>query len=374
MILLRFLSRVRCLAAMLLLVAGTSVASADVFTIRGISVDATGEDVIAAKEAAIRQGQSQALERLWDRLVQVQDRATVPPVLASDIERFVQNFSVSDERTSDVRYIADMTVQFAAQPVRDHLRFAGVPFVDKPAPTAVVLPIYADVAGEQLWQSGNPWLEAWVSSFTRDSLSPIIAPLGDLADMSLIDAQRAAAGDRVAVQAFAEHYRVENAIVTRASMVGDQSLEVSYQEIGTPDRAGRFAMVKGADETPEELLLRAVIETQGRLEQAWRQANTVRFDQQAQLIALIPLRSLDDWIAIQEDLGAIPAVASTKVLSMTREAAVIDLAYYGPSEQLAAFFRQRRLSIRPIDFINDPDTARLLERRSTLPTWQIGRL
>ena len=133
-------------------------------------------------------------------------------------------------------------------------------------------------------------------------------------------------------------------------------------------------MVKGADETPEELLLRAVIETQGRLEQAWRQANTVRFDQQAQLIALIPLRSLDDWIAIQEDLGAIPAVAGTKVLSMTREAAVIDLAYYGPSEQLAAFFRQRRLSIRPIDFINNPDTARLLERRSTLPTWQIGRL
>ena len=374
MILLRFSPSLRCAAALLLFLASASVASADVFTIRGISVDAIGEDVIAAKDAAIGQGQSQALERLWDRLVQAQDRASVPPVLDNDIERFVQNFSVSDEKTSDVRYIADMTVQFAAQPVRDHLRFAGIPFVDKPAPTAVVLPIYADALGEQLWQSGNPWLEAWVNSYTRDSLSPIIAPLGDLADMSLIDAERAATGDRVAVQAFAEHYGVENAIVTRASMIGDQSLQISFQEVGTPERAGSLALVNGADETPEELLLRAVIETQARLEQDWRQANTVRFDQQAQLVALIPLRSLDDWIAIQKDLGAIPAVAGTRLLSMTREAAIVDLAYYGPSEQLAEFFRQRRLSIRPIDFINDPDTARLLERRNTLPTWQIGRL
>ncbi len=374
MALLRFFSPLRCSAALLLFLASAGVAGADVFTIRGIEVDATGEDVIAAKDAAIRQGQGEALERLWDRLVRAEDRAAVPPVLAGDIERFVQNFSVSGEKTSDVRYIADMTVQFAAQPVRDHLRFAGVPFVDKPAPTAVVLPIYVDAGGEQLWQSGNPWLDAWVSSFTQDSLSPIIAPLGDLADMSLIDAERAAAGDRFAIQAFAEHYGVENAIVTRASMAGDQSIEISFQEVGTPERAGRFTMTQGADETSEELLLRAVIETQSRLEQAWRQANTVRFDQQSQLVALVPLRGLDDWIAIQNDLGAIPAVASTRLLSMTREAAVVDLAYYGPSEQLAAFFRQRRLSIRPIDFVSDPETARLLARRSTLPTWQIGRL
>ena len=373
MISLRFRPAIHLPAALLLILLSAGLAKADVFTIRGITVDATGQDVIDAKQIAIRQGQYAALDRLWERLVQEEDRASVPLVPPHEIDRFVQNFSVSNEKTSDVRYIADMAVQFAAQPVRNHLRFANIPFVDKPAPTAVVLPIYNDGAGELLWQAGNPWLAAWVSSFTQDSLSPVISPLGDLQDMSLIDAQRAASGDPLAINSFAERHGTENTLVARADLLDEQTVEYRFREYGTPERAGQFVLTRIEGESDEDLLLRGVAETQARLEQAWRRANTVRFDQQAQLVALIPLRDLKDWITIQEDLGAIPAIASTRIVSLTREAAIVDLSYYGPSDQLEGFFRQRRLNIRPIDFV-EPEVARLLEQRSSLPTWQISRL
>ncbi len=361
-------------AALLLILANISFAKADVFTVRGITVDAVGEDVIEAKQIAIRQGQAMALQVLWERLVREEDRPAIPIVENTEVERFVQNFSVSREKSSDVRYLADMTVQFAADPIRNHLRFADIPYVDKPAPIAVVLPVYSDGYGEQLWQTENPWLSAWIGSFTQDGLSPIIAPLGDLEDMSMIDAERAVAGDLAALSDFAQRHGTANAIVVRAAWLNESTIEVRYREFGIPERVGQFALARTDTESPEDFLLRGVAETQAQLEKAWRRTNTVRFDQQSQLLALIRLQDLSDWIAMQRDLSAIPAVAGMRLLSLTREAAIVDLGYYGTSEQLDGFFQQRRLSIRPIDLFNDPEVALILQRRSALPAWQISRL
>lgn len=377
MTLFRFSPAARLPVVLLAVVAGlcatAPLARADVFTIRGIKADAIGEDVIEAKQSAIRQGQFEALERLWTRLVRSEDRFSIPAVDPTEVERFVQNFSVSDEKTSDVRYLADMAVQFNPSAVSNHLRLAGVPFVDKPSPIAAVLPVFDDDGGAQTWQEGSPWLDAWVVSFTQDGLSPIIAPLGDLADLALIDAERGAGADSAALADFAKRNGATNALVAHASLQGESTLDIRYREVGLPDRAGQFALVRGENESVEKFLQRGVVETQARLEQAWRRANTVRFDQQAQALVLIPLRGLTDWIAVQQDLGAIPAVADTRLVSLTREAAIVDLGYYGSSDQLDSFFRQRRLSIRPID-LAAPEIARLLDGRSSLPAWQIDRL
>ena len=374
MILHRVLLAAQLPLALFLFLAGAGFAKADVFTVRGITVDAIGEDVIEAKQIAIRQGQAAALQRLWVRLVREEDRSLIPIVEDTEVERLVQNFSLSGEKSSDIRYLADMTVQFAAEPIRNHLRFADIPYVDKPAPIAVVLPVFSDGVGEQLWQTENPWLSAWIASFTQDGLSPLIAPLGDLEDMSLVDAERAVAGDPVALSGFAERHGTENAIVVRAALLNEWTMEIRYREFGIPERVGQFALSRTDEESPDDFLLRGVAETQVQLERDWRRTNTVRFDQQAQLLALIRLQNLSDWIAMQRDLNAIPAVAGLRLLSLTREAAVVDLGYFGPSEQLDAFFQQRRLTIRPIDLFNDPDVALLLERRSNLPAWQISRL
>ena len=46
---------------------GPAAQAADVFSVTGVSIDATADDATAARDAAVRSGQKRALEVLWWR-------------------------------------------------------------------------------------------------------------------------------------------------------------------------------------------------------------------------------------------------------------------------------------------------------------------
>ena len=100
------------------------------FTITGIDVDVMGPDAIKAREQGIREAQGKAVKLLIERMVAPEDRSKVPPLGAGQLDTMVRGVEFANERTASNRYIATLSIVFAADPVKAWLAQGGISVVE----------------------------------------------------------------------------------------------------------------------------------------------------------------------------------------------------------------------------------------------------
>ena len=178
--------------------AGDSVAgaqSSDSFSVSDVGVDAVAETATEAREIALASGQREALDRLIRRLTLRENRLQIPELADAAIAPLVRGIEIEEEKTSSKRYLASLTVSFKKNEVRTLLRGNGIPFSETPSKPLLVLPVYEAAGARNLWDNSNPWWVAWQARSERDSLVPLVIPVGDLTDIATIGAQQALSGD-----------------------------------------------------------------------------------------------------------------------------------------------------------------------------------
>jgi hypothetical protein len=321
-----------------------------VFTVRGIDVDVTADSPSAARERALAQGQARAMRALLERLVVQEDQAAIPALSAAEVEDYVQDFSVSDERTSDVRYIASLTVRFRPGAVRRLLRANGVRFAEVQSKPVLVLPVWGQGAETRLWDGANPWLSAWVEVSDVHELVPVITPLGDLEDLRDIDAAQAMSGDSVRLRTIEERYGAGSVLVSHLVPQGDADVGLGAVKVDSKRyREGEldgtfvdsFSQQSGEDQVA--LLERAAQTISNGLQQEWKRANVISFDELQRLTVAVPLSGLQEWLTVRRRLEGLASVAAADLQRLTRARAVIDLAFYGSLDQLLGQLEQRDL-------------------------------
>jgi hypothetical protein len=127
-------------------------AGAETFlTVSDVPVDVTAKDAAAARDQAIAVAQSKAFDKLIKQIVtNPSDQVRVHPS-QQDIESFVQDFGVENERVSSVRYIGLYDVRFRESQVRKYLADLGVTAVASTADEAQP----ADSGGQQALSAGS---------------------------------------------------------------------------------------------------------------------------------------------------------------------------------------------------------------------------
>ena len=152
------------------------------------------------------QGQIEGLRRLLRRLTPAAEHDRLPAVGAAEIQRYVQNFEISDERVASNRYLAQLTVRYDPDAVRTLLQGEGLSYAETVSEPLVVLPVYQVPGGPRLWPEDNPWWQAWAENLDPERLLRLVLPLGDLEDMATVTADGAVAGDAAALEALARRY------------------------------------------------------------------------------------------------------------------------------------------------------------------------
>jgi Uncharacterized protein conserved in bacteria (DUF2066) len=353
------------LAALFLLFVAPTLALAqtppkpfDVFTVSPVPVDATAASAAAARDEAIVQGESRAFDMLMQRLTLSTDRSRLPQVGPSQLNDLVQGFEVAHERRSDVRYLADFTVHFRADAVRQMLRQAGVGFAEQVSKPVIVLPVLHDGDRLALWDDPNPWRDAWSSAAAVTGLVPVVRPLGEIEDVQAIDAEQAAKGDAAALQAISRRYDGDDVLVTQATLKSDgaqHAVDVTTTRYA-PDLPGTeqtwvTSTTANPGESDADLLSRAVTDTINQVEEAWKSANILDFRETGTLTARVPATSLQDWLSVRDRLAAIPAVRASRLVSLDRSEARVEIRYVGSADQLRTALAQRNLELGG----SDPD-------------------
>lgn len=346
----------RFFSALVLILAAAPMGTAqadEVFTVRNVAVDATAAAAASARDAALEKGYLDAYARLMERLVPDQDLPSVPQLTSSEIADYTVDFSVARERTSAVRYLADITYRFRPDEIRRLLRDNGIGFAETKSKPLVVLPVQ-DVGGVPvLWEEGNDWLSVWSRRSASDGLVPLIVPLGDLSDILSVSAEEAALGDLERLAGVAERYNAGSVLVSRAALRGDAESGTAELELNTTrfDREGTsqrfFAETyrQESGETLEVFLQRAAAALEALVQESWKASNVIQFGVQSVIEVEVPLSGLGDWVKIQERLKNVPAVVESQVRSISKRQVDMLLTYAGDERQLSLALQQNDLTL-----------------------------
>ena len=333
-----------------------AAASADIFTVADIPVDATASDAVAAREAARVDGQRRAFRALLERLTLVADRGRLPRVGDQQLTEMVRDFEVANERSSAVRYLAIYTFRFRPDAVRSLLRNAGIPFAETVSKPVVVLAVLRHDDTALLWDDPNPWRAAWSDRKDAGGLVPFVVPLGDAADVAAVDPNQALAADRAALARVAALHDGGDILIAAATRRPSGELQTTLRRVsaaGASEIAGA-TFQPAAGESEDDFMARAVTATAAAVEEAWRRENILPTGAEGVLTAAVPLNSLADWIAVRDRLKGVPTVKRSDIVTLGKQNARVEIHYLGDPAQLRLALAQRDLVLDGGDAAGSP--------------------
>jgi len=308
-----------------------------------VTVDATADNVVHARDKARLDGQRKALVQIADNLAGGPGKGKLPNLSDGQITDMVVSFEVANERMTTVRYTADYTYHFRAADVQKVLQQVGVAAPGAPAAAggskpALVLPVYQVGTQPMLWDDPNPWRDAWTAR--NGGGDNLILPLGDVTDLSAIDADKARDGDGNALAAIGKKYGTDDVLVALAAPRGPAGSPTGLDIAVKRYHAGQLADTHGqsVDANPGEsaaaLFSRAAQATAGAIDGNW-QGVAAQPAAQGTLTVAVAITGLDDWIRIRDRISGLPAIRKIELRSLSRQEATIDVQYIGDAGQLA---------------------------------------
>ena len=365
----------RCVAlicGLTLLLVCSVVRAESVFTVADVPIDAEAASAAEAREPAIAAGQRAALNILHRRLTVEGTPLPAPP--DDFMAAMVASFEIDGELVSTTRYRASLTVDFDPTEVRRLLRVSGIAYAETVSKPVLVVAVQRDPGGILLWEEGNRWRRAWEERPPHGGLVPILLPLGDIIDLGTVDATRAMASDAEALTALGQLYGTSEVVIAVAGLSGSaavakpsapagadtegadgeasaagRALTLSLRQVaGGRGQPVQKTLIGRPGESERALLERGTDRVVTVLEDAWKAANLIRYDEDHVLQATVPIASLDEWVSIQRRLAGLAVVASVEIDSLSLHEGRLTLRYHGTADQLRLALNQNDLALEPL--------------------------
>ena len=317
----------------------------DRFTVQNIHVDVTDSSATEARLRAIAQGQREAFKILMERILTPEDVASLPDVTDAQLDTFLQDFEVQNEKNSAVRYIGTLTLRFNPSRVQDFLAHRNKSLLpaEKNA-TIVVIPVYEEGHGSQLWEEKNPWREAWNEYAGLDPR--YVLPMGDLDDRSELSLQHVLKGEKKNIARLMQRYHAGQILI--AVLKHDFPFILS---VYIYNQEGLSHMEESIPLLGEETLTPAM--TRKAIEKTLEIGKKLDAEDNNSLIAAhtIDYRILFDnhkeWLDIQDKLSRLRAIRRVDIASLKLRQALGALEYVGQQEAMENALKAEGFDISP---------------------------
>ncbi len=257
---------------------GGAESYADLYTVEDVEVDITSENAVMARTEALDEAQISAYKILAGRILGdgALEGEPEPDPLAVGI--LVQDFEVTNEQLSSVRYKGTFTVRFRPRAVDRHFNYASaddlygrqeygeeaIETAGSDYPKTLILPFYQYGRMTTIWDDhNNKWMEAWRRARGHDHL---IIPIGDALDLGQLRNDQALTYNYDFLKGMMSRYGATQAMVLIASERmqpdGTITLEVNtYHANQTgPEFSGARTFTSGPEESEKVFAARVVNE------------------------------------------------------------------------------------------------------------------
>ena len=327
----------------------TTYLAQDVFTVANIYVDVTDKTASVARKKALAIGEKKAFEILLKRLTLRIDHDSLPVLDSKEISAYVQDFGITDEKNSEIRYLAYLTYRFKPNDIRFLLRDNNVQFAETISKPILILPVYKLAGAVFLWDDPNPWRDAWLNNFGSTNpkmksqlfgLVPIIFGNGDLNDIATISAELAVKGDMKSLTAITKKYNVDKTLVAfssfRSTTSGMPMVAVRVFEYNKDAQKHLFSLQIKANnnEDIKTLLDRVTRETAVQIEELWKVDNLLKFERIGVMAVTYPIGALEEWVDAKRRLMKVAVIENIELVIFSRKEVRFNIHFIGEAEQL----------------------------------------
>lgn len=312
-----------------------------VFAVQGVDVDETDKDAASAKEKALVDVQMKAIVLLAQKLGNEEMAAEIAKLEPKQVLPLLKSLSIEQESTAPGRYIGKFTVRF--QPAKIQALFSnyGVTVNASQASPILLLPLWKDPSGQiRVWDD-NIWMQAWRNLRLEQDVVPVIIPLGDSDDTSLMTAEDAAKLDPVKLEALKRRYDVGTLLVAtaepvegggiRAVMTGTSDLgKITFDKVYTADDGQVESSAKLAATRFHQVMVEKYKSDKAKIAAAQAAAKAQADAARSGSIPVsVPFTSPSQWNSLRSRILSTPGVIGVDVTSLAVNGAVIRLMFTG---------------------------------------------
>jgi|SRR5579871_615222 len=304
-----------------------AVAADPTYTVSGIHVDATAESASAAQAIAIEQGRPRAWSTLYRRLAKQADWSKQPQLDAVALRSLARGYTVSHERRSTTRFVADVTYIFSPEAVSRVLRGISTSYVNPLARRILLIPM------SPTFTRGSEWSNAFLSPRFGGSQVPFTVPSGGSADVGALERLQFDATNWADVELVAAKIHATEAVLVLAIPIPGK-IQIWLKRIGAAELPTKMSMDVPLLQNLSQTYPTAADEAVHAIEDMWRQKAPAEFSTKGNLLADVHVSSLAQWITIQSAMGSVANVRDISTLAMDIGIVRVSITYLGTPEQL----------------------------------------
>jgi len=291
----------------------------DVYTITDIPVDERAASVLEAQQKAFAAARIIGANQLIARITLPEHRQSAGLLLDNETaQKMALAVDVQQEFRGGGRYNGVLATVINPRMVRPFLKERGIPYLDRQAPLALVIPV---ASPEAIYE----WREAWGEA-QKTTLAPTITATGNYgSDVTWEDIQGELATSRASQGIVAQLRPGGGVILTQITAAGPSSLGAT----GSATSLGS-----------------SVQKSLAKMEDSWkRQAINIDTSSRTLTRANVLYTSLPEWNRLRGSLARSPLVSEFQIQAISRDGAMVSFAYSGDETQLERDLRQRGVQI-----------------------------
>lgn len=324
-------------------------AQSSIYTVN-INVDVTDVNAATAREKAMNSAYRQAFDIVVRKLTTAQDAAKLSSMTDAQIVNFVKEISVVSEKSSNVRYIADLQVTLNEQILKAYLQEKDIQTAVADKSKVVVIPIFREFEADKplLWEPQNLWLKAWQKKPVYESLIEIVALPDTPISKAEITAEQAQSYDAAALQEVALNNNARDVYVADALFDGIEGLKITLTSLKS-EQAADVIRIPGDRKMAEFLLARGVDEVSKKIENKIKNANIAQNKMQSSISAIYNYQKLSDWINVEKQLKSVPYVRKVQVDAIGAGKVQMKIDFVGTDERIWAALRNKGFNLKQFD-------------------------
>lgn len=335
-------------------------ASDSLYTVENVTVDVTADNSVAARDQAFAKAQVDAFNILAQRMVEQGSSKKLSTPDVNTISAMIQDFEVTNEQVSAVRYIGTYTFRFRPSDVAGYFSVSGVEYTTTRNQPILVLPYFQENGRISIWSDTNIWMGAWGRANVKQGRVPLEVPLGDLMDVADLDDSRALGYDVGRLSGMLARYGTGEAVVviavpdsalaalTEDSAPASGALRISLYKTdnGTPQQVQDIAISADGQKTRAQVYDEAVAKVYELLQGDWK-AKVQDVPSADSLLYQVSASfgSIREWVQIRKALSELPGLSGLSVLSLKPREARVGFSFRGDENYLRQTLGQGGLDL-----------------------------
>lgn len=321
---------------------GEAKASDERFAVE-VNVDVTDENASQARERAMNEANRAAIVEVAKRITTVEGAARLGAMTDDQLVNFIKEVSVNEEKSSSVRYIANLQVVLNEGMLREYMKERNIPLLLQSNTRILIIPVFRafDSDRPMLWEGDNLWRQAWEEAPRGEIVNFIPLPSSGT-NYAIIDANKALAVDGEAMDKLMRVNGTDDVYVLEAVYDGIDGLTVKATSYKGDIQTFR---VPGDRSAGMQLFKDAVRDVEQQIEDKIRRLSLKEGAQETSEVVMFNFNSLREWVSLESVLNSIPYIKDIEMQAMGTNKAQFKLIFVGSHEKLLYALREKSYNL-----------------------------